>query len=268
MQESFAVNNNINIKDNNKTTNGIYSIDVRSKLIITIITSLSAIIFSSIYAQIVILIASFIYAGSMKKSKVMVFTYLFVIFIMLIVIACLLIINSFYDFMQGRSYFAVMVPFMRMVTMVNVVLPLAFSTNIQSILTALKSFNLPFFIYLPIAVMVRFIPSFISDIKQIKESFSTRGVDTSIWETIKHPIKIGRYLFMPLLFRSLRTSEELGVAAELKGLGLNDNVVPYKKLTYTSDDFKLLFVFALIIITSALVQIYIEVPDSLRSIHR
>ena len=158
MQESFAVNSNTVYE--NKGLKGMDGVDVRAKLIITFGTSIAAIAISSIYAQIVLLTASLIYAFYMRKPKVMALTYLFVNFIMAVA--------------QGRSYFALTVPFMRMVTMVNVLLPLAFTTNIQSILTALKSFNLPLFIYIPVAVMIRFIPAFISDVKQIIESLATR----------------------------------------------------------------------------------------------
>ncbi len=266
MQGSFAVNNT-GIQ-NEKLTGGIYAIDVRAKLIITIITSISAIALSSIYAQLVLFIASFFYAASMKKAKIMALTYLFVVLMICIAMIFLLSINYFFNFMEGRSYFAVMVPFMRMVTMINVVLPLAFTINIQSLLTALKSFRLPLFIYIPVAVMVRFIPAFVNDIKQIKESLTTRGINVSIMESIKHPVLTGRYLFMPVLFRSLRASEELGIAAELKGLGLDNKVVPYKKLTFTIYDFILIGLFFMVIMTAVYVQNTIEVPSSLRSIHK
>ena len=133
---------------------------------------------------------------------------------------------------------------MRMVTMVNVVLPLAFTTNIQSILTALKSFNLPLFIYLPVAVMIRFIPAFINDIKQIMQSLATRGIEVKFITLLKQPVKMGRYLFMPLLFRSLRASEELGIAAELKGIGNDVKVTPYKRLSFSINDLLLLISFA------------------------
>ncbi len=152
MQESFAVNSNT-LYDN-KGLKGMSGVDVRAKLIITFGTSIAAIAISSIYAQIVLLAASLIYAFYMRKPKVMALTYLFVVFIMAVAAGSLFIINMFVNFMEGRSYFALTVPFMRMVTMVNVLLPLAFTTNIQSILTALKSFNLPLFIYIPVAVQV------------------------------------------------------------------------------------------------------------------
>lgn len=266
MQESFAVKS-ISLHNENELK-GLYLIDVRTKLIITAFTSLAAIVLSSIYAQMVLLSASLIYVLSMRKPKVISITYLFITIIMIIAICSIYIINYFTHFMDNRSYFAITVPFMRMVTMVNVVLPLAFTTNIQSILTALKSFNLPLFIYLPVAVMIRFIPAFINDIKQIIQSLNTRGVEVKFITLLKSPVKMGRYLFMPLLFRSLRASDELGIAAELKGIGSAAKVIPYKKLYFTINDFLLLVLFFIVLIGAFLVQSYIEVPESLRSLHR
>ncbi len=49
-----------------------------------------------------------------------------------------------------------------------------------------------------------------------------------------------RLLFTPLLFRSLRTSEDLGIAAELKGLGYGKTMTPYKTCHWALRDTLLL----------------------------
>ena len=90
MQESFAVNDNTIYDD--KRLKGMSGIDVRAKLIITFGTSIAAIAISSIYAQIVLLAASLVYAFFMRKPKVMALTYLFVVFIMAVALLSLFII--------------------------------------------------------------------------------------------------------------------------------------------------------------------------------
>jgi energy-coupling factor transport system permease protein len=47
--------------------------------------------------------------------------------------------------------------------MINTTLVIALSYRLQSILATLKTMRLPYFIYLPSAVMLRFIPSSIND---------------------------------------------------------------------------------------------------------
>jgi energy-coupling factor transport system permease protein len=130
----------------------------------------------------------------------------------------------------------ILLPFMRGLVMLNVVLPLALTCRVQELLTALKSLHLPFCIYIPGAVMIRFIPTFMSDIKQVSETLKIRGYNLGFREMFRHPLMMLRLLFTPLLFRSLRTSEELGIAAELKGLEAGGTFVPFRQAKWTHRD--------------------------------
>ena len=138
--------------------------------------------------------------------------------------------------MPAFSAVSLVVPFLRMATMLNVILPLAFSCRVQSLLTALKSLRLPFCLYLPAAVMIRFIPTFLHDVKQVSETLRIRGWRMTPWNAFRHPVLLIRLVFTPLLFRSLKTSEELGIAAELKGLGYGEGMRPYRKLVWKASD--------------------------------
>ena len=69
----------------------------------------------------------------------------------------------------------------------NAVLPLALTIRMQTLLTSLQSFRLPFMLYLPAAVMIRFISSFISDVKQIGQSIKIRGFKLSIKNILLPP---------------------------------------------------------------------------------
>ncbi|MGN1037987.1 MAG: energy-coupling factor transporter transmembrane protein EcfT, partial [Mailhella sp.] len=60
-----------------------------------------------------------------------------------------------------------------------------------------------------------------------------------------------RLLFTPLLFRSLRTSEELGIAAELKGLEAGSRFVPLRTHAWSGMD-SMLIVLALMASIAAL----------------
>lgn len=77
--------------------------------------------------------------------------------------------------------------------------------------------------------MLRFIPTFLNDIKQVGETLKIRGYRMTMGGVLRHPVMMLRLLFTPLLFRSLRTSEELGVAAELKGLESGCTLSPYRR---------------------------------------
>lgn len=141
-----------------------------------------------------------------------------------------------------------------MATMLNVILPLAFSCRVQSLLTALKSLRLPFCLYLPAAVMIRFIPTFLHDAKQVSETLRIRGWRMTPWNAFRHPVLLIRLVFTPLLFRSLKTSEELGIAAELKGLGYGEGMRPYRKLVWKASDTWLLVAACLVAAAAVLCQ--------------
>ena len=99
--------------------------------------------------------------------------------------------------------------------------------------------------------MVRFIPTFLADVQQVTESLRLRGYRLSPWGITRHPVQSMRLLFTPLLFRSLRTSEDLGIAAELKGLGYGKTMTPYKTCHWALRD-TLLLIAACAVLTAAL----------------
>ena len=135
--------------------------------------------------------------------------------------------------------------------MLNVILPLALTCRVQALLTALKGLHLPFCIYIPGAVMIRFIPTFMNDVRQVAETLKIRGYRLGPGEMFRHPLMMLRLLFTSLLFRSLCTSEELGIAAELKGLEAGSRFVPFRRSIWGSRD-TLLVVMSVIVAVAAL----------------
>ncbi|MGN0901848.1 MAG: energy-coupling factor transporter transmembrane component T family protein, partial [Succinivibrio sp.] len=117
----------------------------------------------------------------------------------------------------------------------NAVLPLTLTIRVQHLLTTLSNMHLPFIIYLPGAVMIRFVPSFIKDIKQIFESMKIRGFEFTVKNIFFHPILLIRMSFSPLVFMALRSSEDLGIACELKGIGNHSQVNMKKQSLHTKD---------------------------------
>ena len=74
------------------------------------------------------------------------------------------------------------------------------------------------------------------------------------WNAFRHPVLLIRLVFTPLLFRSLKTSEELGIAAELKGLGYGEGMRPYRKLVWKASDTWLLVAACLVAVAAVLCQ--------------
>ena len=84
--------------------------------------------------------------------------------------------------------------------------------------------------------MIRFIPTFYNDLKQINEALRIRGYRVSWKQFLLHPALSMRFVTTPLLYRSLKSSEELGIAAELKGLGAGRRMRPFRSPAWKRAD--------------------------------
>lgn len=116
----------------------------------------------------------------------------------------------------GVGPVALGIPFLRGLSMLNVVMVLALSSKVEDLMAVLEKLRLPFVVYLPAAVMIRFIPTFMEDVRMVRAALRMKGVDARFW--LMHPLESARMAMMPVLFRALRSSENLGLAAEMKGI--------------------------------------------------
>ena len=90
--------------------------------------------------------------------------------------------------------------------------------NLSEITTALERCRLPKGIILSISVMFRNFASLKEDFFTISDAMKLKGIDTSRKGIVCHPFRMLEYIFVPMLFRSLRTAEEFSCAALVKGI--------------------------------------------------
>ncbi len=242
----------------NKNLGFLNKIDVRTKASISIIVSFLVVFTASYQALGFIFLLSFAYALSLKKFKTLFATYALFFLMMAISFIFIKVIVALYPGIdkQGLNLEKAIIPFLRGLAALNTLLPLALTIRMQDFLSCLQNLKLPLIIYLPCAVMVRFIVSFTLDIKQILEAIKLRGVKISFFNILKHPRLFLRLTYTPLIFLTIRTSDDLGIAAEIKGIGHNKpTYIPSSSLK--KRDYQLLF--AVLIFTSVtliLEQIY------------
>lgn len=234
---------------------GLYALDVRSKMLVSVLASVATVCISSLEGQMVLVVASLGYALSMRRFLILLWAYVFIAVMYLLAIGCTEIMHSMLPvLMRDTPFSATVLPFLRLLVMVHVVLPLALSCRIQNVLDALRGLRLPFWLYLPAAVTIRFIPIFIHDVAQVAESLRLRGHEPGLKNMLLHPVLTLRLMFAPLLFRSLRTSEDLGIAAELKGLGQGGVMVSYRKSRWGIKESALVVLTLLVFMVAVLVQ--------------
>lgn len=166
MRASFASN----------PTSPLNRIDVRVKMLIAAAASIMTVAISSEAAQYLLFASSFVYLLLLKRPKIIAVSYCACILMMALSAGFGYLISIWFPAMgKSMSLSSMLVPFLRGFTMLNVVLPLAFTGRLQTILSGLQKLRLPFVIYLPSAVIIRFIPTFMNDIRQIWESLKIRG---------------------------------------------------------------------------------------------
>lgn len=116
------------------------------------------------------------------------------------------------------------------------------TSEISEVLASLQNMKIPYYINIPLAVILRFFPTLKQDITCIKQGMKTRGIDISFLGFFKHPFKVYEMMLIPMLMRMLCTATELSASVETRGLG-----VSCKKTSYTEVKFRMLDMLLLVI---------------------
>lgn len=106
-------------------------------------------------------------------------------------------------------------------------------TTIPYVLSAMQHMKIPDAAAIPIMVALRFFPTIREDYHSLKDSLRIRKVSLSPLQFIIHPVRMLEYLFVPILMKSVRTSDELAASTLLRGFEhMNEQTILYPlKLT-------------------------------------
>ncbi|MFP4348341.1 MAG: energy-coupling factor transporter transmembrane component T family protein [Thermodesulfobacteriota bacterium] len=214
----------------------IHRLDARTKMTLSLAASVAVVVLSDPTAMAFLFAASAGYALLVRRPVVFLIAYAVVCCMWCAAIGMMAGMHLLMPRMPTAEPAKLLVPFLRTGVMLNVALALALSSRIQALLSTLKSLRLPFCIYVPLAVMIRFLPTFVEDVRQIGECLRTRGYRLTPVHALVRPLFTARLLLAPLLFRSLRSSDELGMAAELKGLGSARKLTPLTTDRFSRED--------------------------------
>lgn len=216
-----------------KKTRGalLAKLDVRTKLGVTAMTAILTLTLSSLAAQIIIFVATLLLALLLRRPKLLAVVYGSMLFMMILATGFGMVLIHFMPGMKAIAISELIIPFLRGASMTHVVLVLAYTTRVENVISVLESMRLPFWLFLPAAVMLRFIPVFVSDVRQVWESMRIRGWHLGVGMVLAHPLVVTRLVLIPVLFRALKSSETLGVAAELKGLGATERTLKVSAAT-------------------------------------
>lgn len=101
-------------------------------------------------------------------------------------------------------------------------------TTIPYVLSAMQHLKVPDAAAVPILVALRFFPAVRADYRSLKDSLLLRKISLSPVQFAVHPVRMMEYLFVPILMKSVRTSDELAASALLRGFErLSDQTILY-----------------------------------------
>lgn len=94
------------------------------------------------------------------------------------------------------------------------------TTAVNEWIAALKKIHMPNWLLIPLAVMARFFPTIREDYQNIRKAMAFRGIGTSFWDLIKHPMQTLEFILIPLLMNATQVAEDLTISSLTKGLSL------------------------------------------------
>jgi energy-coupling factor transport system permease protein len=109
-------------------------------------------------------------------------------------------------------------PALRMLISANLNLVLVLTTSSGALARFLASLPLPNWLFIPISVAFRFIPTFLNELAAVREALLVRTRRSLLKTALISPWLIWRGFMGPLILRALSSADELAVAVEIKGL--------------------------------------------------
>lgn len=110
------------------------------------------------------------------------------------------------------------------------------TTAVSEVLEALNGMKVPRSIGTPFSVLLRFVPTIKIEWKALEENMRVRGIVTSRFFSLLHPMKYIEYALVPLLMRMIKISDELSASALIRGLDSNEKRVTLTELRFRTTD--------------------------------
>ena len=92
------------------------------------------------------------------------------------------------------------------------------TTKVGEFLSATSRLHCPKKLTIPLAVMLRYLPTIREDWRFIRDAMRLRDVSPSLWGFLKAPAMTVNCLYVPLLTAASRAADELSIAAVTRGI--------------------------------------------------
>ena len=92
------------------------------------------------------------------------------------------------------------------------------TTKVGEFLSAMARLRVPKTLTIPIAVLLRYLPTICEDWHYIKDAMRLRDVSPSLWGFLKAPAMTVNCIYVPLLTAASKAADELSVASVTRGI--------------------------------------------------
>ncbi len=92
------------------------------------------------------------------------------------------------------------------------------TTKVGEFLSAMARLRVPKKLTIPIAVMLRYLPTIREDWRFIKDAMRLRDVSPTFWGFLRAPAMTVNCIYVPLLTAASRASDELSIASVTRGI--------------------------------------------------
>ncbi|MEM5781518.1 MAG: energy-coupling factor transporter transmembrane component T [Lawsonibacter sp.] len=102
------------------------------------------------------------------------------------------------------------------------------TTKVSEFLSAMHQIRAPKSLTIPLAVMLRYLPTIREDWRFIKDAMGLRDVSPSLKGLLTQPVMTAECLYVPLMMSASRAADELSIASVTRGI---ENPAPRTCLT-------------------------------------
>ena len=92
------------------------------------------------------------------------------------------------------------------------------TTKVGEFLSAMARLHVPKKLTIPIAVMLRYLPTIREDWRSIRDAMGLRDVSPSLWGFLKAQAMTANCIYVPLLTAASRAADELSIASMTRGI--------------------------------------------------
>lgn len=142
--------------------------------------------------------------------------------------------------------------FVRIFSVVCIGLVFSFTTPPSRFARALEKLRFPRSVIFTLTLVLRFIPVFIGEVKDLMDSLKVRGISLGLRSILRRPRLIFRALVIPLMIRIMKIADDLASAMEARGVG-----APFKRTSLHDYKISRMDVIFTILVLASLVALFI-----------